>query len=186
MSSCLDSLLNHEEDFDCFTDFFVALKPDAMEATNDCEDTTFIRHLRNPILPKFSDEDIYMDKFNTDDLMRSEVRDKSSKLIIDRFEDKPSDANMSIHVEHFSLSLKSQILKAKIEEFNNGEKITGHPFTDLELAEMLNSIVDKYDYAVEDYVAIKYMVDGQFEVTRSFFQVQAGVYLVFFFIPLMA
>lgn len=186
MSGCVDPLLQHDEDFECFTDFFMALKPGTMDSTEESTDTTFARHLRNTVLPQFSDEEVYMDRFNTDDLIRSEIRDKSCKLIIDRFEDKPKDANMAIHVEHFSLQLKSQILKAKIKEYHRDEKISGHAFTDLELAQMLNSIVNKYDYAIDDYISIKFMVDSQFETTKKFFMIQAFIYIVFFFVPLMA
>jgi len=53
---------------------------------------------------------------------------------------------MNTHVEHFSVHFKAQILKAKIEQFNDEKPLTGHPFTDLELAEMLDKIVNKYDY----------------------------------------
>ena len=51
MSGCLDPLLNHSEDFECFQDFFMALKPGTMDSTEESTDTTFARHLRNPVLP---------------------------------------------------------------------------------------------------------------------------------------
>lgn len=54
-------------------------------------------------------------------------------------------------------------MKNKIEEFNEDpSKVEGHPFSDYDLANMLNDIVNKYDYAVEDYLAIKFMIDTQF------------------------
>lgn len=86
---------------------------------------------------------------------------------------------MNIKVDHFSLNFKSFVLKSKINEFNEmlndakddeGNEITvgGHPFDDLALSELLNKIVDKYDYAVDEYLAIKYMIDSQFEITYTF------------------
>ena len=47
----------------------------------------------------------------------------------------------------------------------------GKPYTDYELALLLDSIVNKYDYAVEDFLAIKWAVDSQFEITRNFVKV---------------
>lgn len=70
---------------------------------------------------------------------------------------------------------------------DEGNEITvgGHPFDDLALSELLNKIVDKYDYAVDEYLAIKYMIDSQFEITYTFVKRQAILYLIFFFIPML-
>lgn len=145
MSSNVPQLLAHDDDFECFKDYFIALNPEAMNSKEPSNDTTFVTHLNNELLPRYSDEDVFMDKFNTGDLMRSEMVDKSNKMILDRFEEF-EDKQMNTHVEHFSVHFKAQILKAKIEQFNDEEPLTGHPFTDLELAEMLDKIVNKYDY----------------------------------------
>lgn len=77
-------------------------------------------------------------------------------------------------------------MKAKIKEYHNGDKISGHAFTDLELAEMLTKIVNKYDYNIDEYISIKFMIDSQFETTKKFFMFQAFIYITFFFVPLMA
>lgn len=129
--------------------------------------------------------------------MQTDIRRSTTKRILDRFEDN-ADAKMDIKVNHFALNLKPFVLKSKITEFNEmlgsddkeGEKklkfkVGGHPFDDLDLAENLAKIVDKYDYAVEDYLAIRFMIDSQFEVTQRFVKTQAFIYITFFFIPML-
>lgn len=64
-------------------------------------------------------------------------------------------------------------------------EIGGQPFDDLNLAEMLDQIVTKYDYGVEEFLAVRYMIDSQFEVTKGFIKKQAFIYIGFFFIPLL-
>lgn len=58
-----------------------------MNSKEPSKDTTFVTHLNNDLLPRYSDEEVFMDKFNTGDLMRSEMIDKSNKMVLDRFED---------------------------------------------------------------------------------------------------
>ena len=69
----------------------------------------------------------------------------------------------------------------------DGEKKTvgGHPFDDLDLARQLEQIVNKYDYEIDNYLSIKFMIDSQFEITSRFVKIQAFIYLVFFFIPML-
>lgn len=88
--------MEHADEFECFKNYFIALKPDSKDSIEDSKDTTFVQHLKDPILPNFSDEECYMDRFNTEELMRSEIKRKASKLIIDRFEDKPKNTFMTI------------------------------------------------------------------------------------------
>jgi hypothetical protein len=47
-------------------------------------------------------------------------------------------------------------------------------------------LVNKYDYAIEDYLSIRFMIDSQFEVTSSFVKKQAFFYFFFFFCPMVA
>jgi len=82
------------------------LKPDSLDSKEPQTDTTLITHLKNPLLPRYSDQDVFMDKFNTQDLMRSDMVDKSNKMIIDRFGNMAKDTQMTIHVEHFSVHFK--------------------------------------------------------------------------------
>jgi len=87
MSACVPQLLDHDDDFECFKDYFIALKPENMDSKEPSKETTFVCHLKEPILPRYSDNEVFMDYFNTDSLLRSEMVDKSNKQIIDRFED---------------------------------------------------------------------------------------------------
>jgi len=46
--------------------------------------------------------------------------------------------------------------------------VGSHPIDALNLAEYLDLLVNKYDYAIDDYLSIKFMIDSQFEITSSF------------------
>ena len=103
--------------------------------------------------------------------MRSDSNKYSIKKIIDKFEDKPKGALMTIKVDHFSMNFKPYLLQNKMSQFREDpDKMIGKPFTDFELALLLDDIVNKYDYSVEDFLAIKWAVDSQFETTRKFFK----------------
>jgi hypothetical protein len=76
---------------------------------------------------------------------------------------------MNIQVDHFSLDWKPFVLRSKINDFNEDPKnVGGHPIDDLKLAETLAAIVDKYAFAIEDYLAVRFMIDEQFETTKRF------------------
>ena len=192
--SCVPKLLDVDDDMECFTDYFIALDPEAGD--NESKLTTFTQNLKDQMLPKFSDEDCYADRYRSPELMQTDLSRNAQKAIMDRFEEKDKDAQLNIQVDHFALNWKPYVLKSKIEDFNvkpknqkdenqeegsswwnffgkgenneeNKEKkvkkptinVGGHPIDDLVLAETLNKIVDKYDYAIDDYLAIKYLVD---------------------------
>ena len=71
--------------------------------------------------------------------MCTDTKSYSIKNIIDQFEDKPKNTFMTIKVDHFSMNFKANLLKRKIEQFaENPKKIRGRPFTDYELAILLD------------------------------------------------
>lgn len=57
--------------------------------------------------------------------------------------------------------------------------------TEYDLANTLSQIVNKYDYKIEKYTSVRFMVDCQFETTYKFFRFQCILYICGFFIPLM-
>ena len=68
---------------------------------------------------------------------------------------------MTIAIDNFVLNFKPIILKNKIESFNEDPKeVGGEPICDLDMALWLDQIVNKYDYAIEDYLAVRYMIDS--------------------------
>ena len=68
---------------------------------------------------------------------------------------------MTIKVDHFSMNFKANLLQDKITQFREDpKKIKGKPFTDFELAQLLEKIVNKYDYCVEDFLAVRWAVDS--------------------------
>ena len=118
--------------------------------------------------------------------MQSDLRRNAQKAIIDRFEEIPADVQKNIQVDHFALNWKPFVLKSKIEDFNEDPKnVGGHPIDDLKLAETLAAILGKYDFAIEDYLAVRFLIDEQFETTKAFVYKQAFVYITFFFVPLL-
>lgn len=76
--------------------------------------------------------------------------------------------------------------KDKDEEGGEKKTVGGHPIDDLNLAEYLDMLVNKYDYALDDYLSIRFMIDSQFEITSSFVKKQAFFYFTFFFCPMVA
>ena len=142
--------------------------------------------MKDESLPKFSDTDCFADRYNSQTLMQTDLSRNAQKSIIDRFEEIPPEVQKNIRVDHFSLNWKPYQLKSKIEDFNeNPKEVGGHPVDDLFLAEQLAAIVDRYSYAIDDYVAVRYMIDEQFERTKVFVFRQAFIYITFFFVPLL-
>ena len=93
--------------------------------------------------------------------MKTDLTRFSVKKIIDQFEDKPKNTFMTIKVDHFAMDFKANILQDKIEQFNEDPSgMVGKPYTDYEFALMLDQVVNKYDYVVEDFLAIKWAVDS--------------------------
>lgn len=64
-------VLAHDDDFDCMTEFFVALKPGSLDTHEEIDVMTFAVHQRAWELPKFSDEKFHMDKWTSGELMRT-------------------------------------------------------------------------------------------------------------------
>ena len=87
-------------------DYFVALKPDVKDSLEDSKDSSFVTHIKDQALPKFSDEECYLDRFNTTDMMKSSIKVQSSKEVLDRFEEKPKGSFLTIQIDHFALDFK--------------------------------------------------------------------------------
>lgn len=68
-----------------------------------------MQNLKDPILPGFSDEDCFVEKFSSSLIMQTDIRKNTTKRILDRFEEN-KDAMMDIKVDHFSLSFKPFVL----------------------------------------------------------------------------
>jgi len=67
-------ILAHEDDFEFFAEFFIALKPGCVDSKTESTCMTFAQHQKAFELPKFSDEAFNMTEFMTGDLMRSDLR----------------------------------------------------------------------------------------------------------------
>ena len=58
-------------------------------------------------------------------------------------------------------------------------------FDDYELAQLVNTILEKTEGSVEDQKVLRDIVDWQFRKTKQFFYIQLIVYLIFYFIPFL-
>jgi len=62
IGSIVPILLEFEnDDFECFADYFIAIDPEAADSKEDSKKTSFMLHLKDPLLPGFSDTDVYLD-----------------------------------------------------------------------------------------------------------------------------
>ena len=100
--NCVPRTLDHEDDFDCMTEFYVALKKGAMDSNEEIDVMTFAVHQRSNQLPKFSNEKFHMDLWDSGELMRTNLKFFIVDRILDRFEHKNKLDN-TIPVEHFSV-----------------------------------------------------------------------------------
>ena len=114
VQSCIPLLLEHEDEFEMLTNYFTSSISEEPEA----QEIVLLDHLKDNLLPNFSDEECHLSRFNTDPLMRNETNMFAVKKIIRQFEDKPKSTFMTIKVDHFSLNFKATMLKTKIAQFN--------------------------------------------------------------------
>ena len=108
VSSIVPILLEYEnDDFECFRDYFIAIDPEAADSKEDSKKTSFMLHLKDPLLPGFADEEIHVDQYSSSMNMQTDLRTPTTKRIMDRFEQQKIDdpeAMLDIKVDHFSLT----------------------------------------------------------------------------------
>ena len=81
-------ILAHDDPFEDFGEFFVALKPDSITSDDEPKALTFAQHQKAFILPQFSDEEFSMTKYLTGDLMKSDLGPFTIQAILNRFKEK--------------------------------------------------------------------------------------------------
>ena len=79
ISSCIPLLLEHEDEFEMLTNYFKSSISDSPEA----QQIMFLDHLKDNLLPNFSNEECNLSRFNTDPLMMNETNKFAIKMIID-------------------------------------------------------------------------------------------------------
>ena len=57
-----------------------------------------------------------------------------------------------------------------MQSFWAGEALEPYEMTEYDLSNTLTQIVYKYDYKIEKYIAVRFMIDCQFETTYKFFR----------------
>jgi hypothetical protein len=66
VGSIVPTLLeNEKDDFECFKDYFIAIDPESADSKEDSKATSFMIHLKDTLLPGFSDTEIYLDQYST-------------------------------------------------------------------------------------------------------------------------
>lgn len=81
-------ILEHEDPFESFGEFFIALKPGSTTSDAEPKSMTFAQHQKDFQLPQYSDEPFNMTKFTTGDLMKSDLRPFIIDSILQRFKTK--------------------------------------------------------------------------------------------------
>jgi hypothetical protein len=72
LGSCIPELLEHDDEFECLTDYFISIDPEAGDEASKL--TSFTSNLKDSFLPKFSDSDNFADRYNSQTLMQSDIR----------------------------------------------------------------------------------------------------------------
>jgi hypothetical protein len=57
------------DDFECFKDFFIAIDPETQGTKNESKLTCFMQNLKDPLLPGFSDEPCFFDRYSSNIVM---------------------------------------------------------------------------------------------------------------------
>lgn len=97
--------------------------------------------------------------------MKSDLKPFTIQSILNRFKEKDPSA-ATIHIQHFSVEFASIQLSKKMVQFCGGEEITSHEFTEYELSQLLDMIVNKYEHLIGRLASVRFMVDCQFETTK--------------------
>ena len=92
------------------------------------------------------------------ELNRTNLSTFITNNILTRFLAKDHQA-LQIPVEHFSVEFLSERLHHKMKLFWSGQALEAHEITEYNLANTLYLIVHKYDYYIDKYTSVKYMVD---------------------------
>lgn len=160
-------VLESEEDYDGMAGFFRALKGGNPELENTS--MSYAQHLKIFELPHFSDEEFHMEQFTLGELNRTNLSTFITNNILTRFTEKDHQ-KLQIPVEHFSVEFLSQRLHHKMKLFWAGDELQPYEMTEYDLSHTLSSIVNKYDYNIDKYTSVRFMVDCQFSTTYGFFR----------------
>lgn len=72
-------------------------------------------------------------------------------------------------MQHFSVDFRTQQLQIKLRSLRKGVVIEDKELSELELADYLMLINDKFRADIESHVSLRHMIDTMFERTRTYF-----------------